>query len=132
MSLEDGVHGAAADSQALGGQFLIPAAFFQNIQQQAEFLIGNGGREAWGGLMEGGGQIPGLQYAALSQDDGVFNGIFQFSDVARPGVIQQEPHGSGTDLPEVLATLLGETPEEVEGQPGDIVSAVSQRGQHNG
>jgi len=32
MSLEDGVYGAAADSQALGRQFLIPAAFFQNIQ----------------------------------------------------------------------------------------------------
>jgi hypothetical protein len=32
MSLEDGVYGAAADSQALGRQFLIPAAFVQNVQ----------------------------------------------------------------------------------------------------
>ena len=28
VSLEDGVYGAATDSQALGRQFLIPAAFF--------------------------------------------------------------------------------------------------------
>jgi len=46
MSLEDGVHGAAADSQALGRQFLVPAAFFQNIQQQIKLLVSHSGGQA--------------------------------------------------------------------------------------
>ncbi len=46
ISLEDGVHGAAADPQAPGRQFLIPAAFLQNIQQQIKLLVSYSGGQA--------------------------------------------------------------------------------------
>ena len=53
--------------------------------------------------MEGGGQIPNFHLPGLGQDDRMLDGVFQFPDIARPRVIQEQAQGFGTDFLYIFA-----------------------------
>ena len=91
--------------------------------------LAGGGPEA---QAQGRREVPGLHLAAFGQDHGVLHRVFQLPDIAGPGVIQEQAHGLGAELQDLLAPLQGKTAQEMEGQPGDIVFPVPEGRQDDG
>ena len=125
------VEGAAADTEAIGGLLFVPAAIVQDLLQKP-FLVFYQGRwftsaASGDGRMDCGRQVRGLDPTALGQDSGMFNCVFQFTDIPRPVVVKKEPHGLRAKRRNVLTLLRGETVQEMTSEKRDVVSPLTQK-----
>lgn len=79
------------------------AAMFHDIGKLFISLpLCQSGRSSRRNRLNGGRQIPGFHLSGLGQHDGMLDSIFQFPDIARPGVIQEQSQGFGIEPLEVF------------------------------
>ena len=72
------------------------------------------------------GQVLGQDFAFLTDDQSVFQDVFQFADIARVVEVQQNLHGRPGDVDQLDVTGGTEPPEDVVDQEGDVHAPVFQ------
>ena len=79
-----------------------------------------------GGTLQGQAEVGGLNLLSAGHQDGTLHGVFQFADVAWPGILNERLHGCRFDaahLTAVAGRILG---EKMQGQHWDIFAALAQ------
>src|SRR5229473_1422556 len=76
-----------------------------------------------------GWQVVRLDVRLGADDDQTFNEISQFANISRPGIANEDFHGSVAELAGFLGVSGAEFPQEIPCQRGDVLAAVAQ-GRH--
>ncbi len=86
-----------------------------------------------------GGQASGFQFGERDtqlfsgrKQDGAFDEVFEFADVAGPGIVRERVHGVGGNVFDVLVELAAESLNEVADKEGKIFGALAERGNLDG
>ena len=135
--------GSAVQIEELGGPAFHPVAPFQGLENKAalEFCQGLGKVETvfrkvytfsigtkTTGFPKTLGQVLNFHYVALRENYQALHQVFQFTDVARPGIAHQEFHGLGGQAFHRLFFLFAEFLEEVLYQQGDVGEPLPEQG----
>jgi len=75
------------------------------------------------------GEVFGEDEGAAREDDGAFDGVFEFADVSGPGVAAHEVEGFGGEADGFAAHFQGEFFEEGFGEEGDVAEALAEGGE---
>ncbi|VBB43702.1 hypothetical protein TRIP_B310026 [uncultured Desulfatiglans sp.] len=128
----------AAYAEAAAGLGLVPGAFVEEFEQAVagERLGRPAAFRGRGLLREGGGavgeaadldwQIEDVDIVSGAQDEGMLDGVFEFTRIARPGVVHQDPHGTLRGAFDGQAGLAVLQFDEVGDEPGDVLLALAQ------
>jgi hypothetical protein len=107
------VQGAAADPKPFGGEFLVPCTFYEHFLQQALFIVNDGFLVGCAGFLGGqtrlgdpGWEVGNFDQLALDQYHGVLDAVFKLAHIARPGVIEENPHGLRAEIADGFALFL--------------------------
>ena len=120
-----------------GGDVAVLA--FEGVDDEVAFVEGysfvkGAGADGVGGVggLEGGGQVVALDDAFVSEEDGAFDAVFEFADVAGPMVGDHHVDGGGGDASDGFVEFFGVLFDEEVGEEEDVVFAVAQRGEVDG
>ncbi len=125
------IEGAAANPQELGCLLLVPATLFQHFFQQLSLMLYQG----WclpdrggsgGGSMECRRQVRGFDPSPFGQNCGVFNRVFQFTDIARPRVIQEQPEDLRAEALNFFALFCGKKTEKMASKQGYVITPFTE------
>jgi hypothetical protein len=150
--------GADADVEQAGGLGAVIVAAFEDGEDVLTFQLAQGewrrvgrggegvpgrgggrgygrerGRGRLGGARGGEGEVVGFEEGGrLAEDDGAFDDVLEFADVAGPVVVVEGLEAGVAEARDMDAVLAGEALEEVLGEKGDILPAFAEGGDVDG
>ena len=127
-----GVERCAVESEAGRGSGDDAGGFTEDAEDVFAFDLFEGGAAL--GLRRGIADFAdgSAEVGTDGEDDGAFDKVFEFADVAGPVPVDQSAQGFRGDLIDGAAHFLGVFAGEVAGEDGDVVGPVSERGRGDG
>lgn len=78
------------------------------------------------------GQMLRGNEGVLTNDEGVFDGVFEFADVAGPAVVEEKGKGVGSDAGDEFSGSCGMAVDEEAYKVGDVAASFAERGHGEG
>jgi len=123
------VEGGSVDVEGFGGVLAVPVVLFECGSDDVSFGLGEGVFERLAGGALGSrrtllsddrlGEVFDSDLRALAEEDGAFDDVFEFADVAGPGVALEAFGGFGGDAGFLAGVGEGEVLEEWTEEEGD-------------
>ena len=129
------IKGAAADAKFSGGFRLVPVIVFQGFSDSPFFRFEDGqGRIAftWPGFQEGCRQITQFDLIPFCQHHRMFDTVFQFADIARPGAVDEPSQNFASKTKDFFILLPGRTDPENSGPADGCLWAAPAAGGYEG
>jgi hypothetical protein len=133
--LELPVESGPAYSQPFSCLFFIPAAPLQNLLKKSPLVVYEGRfltPPKGDAVTEHGWEIRAFYFSTLGEHGGVFNTVLKFSNIAGPGIVEQQSHCFGAKFFYFLALRASESMEKMTSKERDIIAPIPERWQNYG
>jgi len=126
------IEGGPADSEFDGSRGDFTSTSVKSAKNQVALQGFAGFFQGRMHVTAGGGrqfEVGAAEPFAIGHDDGAFDTIFEFADVAGPGMFHQGAESIGTEGKTFLAAFRGRPAEELLSDELDVIFSVAQGGQ---